>query len=99
MRPLMATFLDPVRGEVATGYYDERLAITLDAEGQPLVERVRAETLTKVVDEPADDDRVWALETETRVVSEPADDDRIWAESLQTGLPPADDTALGLVSF
>jgi hypothetical protein len=119
MRPLMATFLSPTVGQPPRGSYDQRLAITLDSDGSPLVETDRPKTVTKVVAEPADDNRtwasvvtrsaaplepaddnpVWALKTLTRVVNEPTDDDRVWAEALETGLPLADDSAVGLVSF
>lgn len=119
MRPLMATFLDKVIGAVALGTYDERLSITLDARGHPFVDIAGAETVTKVVSEPADDhrewsvgltltaapkedtddDRPWATATETRIPGEPADDERTWTSEHDIALPPADDMAVGLVSF
>jgi hypothetical protein len=56
-------------------------------------------TLTAAPKEESDDDRPWALETLTRVVNEPADDERTWAAGPDPALPPADDLAIGLVSF
>jgi hypothetical protein len=83
------------------GAYDERLEITLDPTGYPIVEARGAETQTFVVKEPADDDRVWAFETLTKVVNEPADDDRTWAFETQTRVlnEPADDDHAWLESL
>lgn len=93
MRPLMATHLDRAADFPAAGVYDERLAVTLDKDGRPVVEARGPETLTFVVKEPADDERFWAFETMTKVVDEPADDDRVFAleTATRTVNEPADD--------
>ncbi len=56
-------------------------------------------TLTAAPREDSDDDRPWAFATETRIINEPADDERAWGEGPDPALPPADDLAVGLVSF
>ena len=100
MRPLMSTFLESARDEVEHGRYDDVRAITVDAGGNPIVRHAPAETMTRVVNEPADDERAWALETITKVVNEPADDERAWTVAmLELAHLGVDDPATGLVSF
>ncbi len=94
MRPLMATVLESAEVRPAPGRYDETAGVSLGRDGRPLALTVpEGETLTKVVNEPADDERIWAFETQTMVVHESADDERIWAFETQTRVvdEPADD--------
>ena len=93
MRPLIARYFERAGDPPTVGAYDEGLAITLAQDGRPVVDASGAETHTFVVKEPADDERVWALETVTKVVNEPADDDRVLAVETQTRVvnEPADD--------
>ena len=101
MRPLMATVLTAAEVRRPPWRYDETTGVSVGPDGRPLaLVDLEAETLTKVVGEPADDERIWALETVTRVVDEPADDERVWiTATLGMALPPADDASTGLVSF
>ena len=94
MRPLMATVLESAEVRPAPGRYDETAGVSLGRDGRPVALTVlKGETLTKVANEPADDERIWAFETQTMVVHESADDERIWAFETQTRVvdEPADD--------
>jgi hypothetical protein len=85
MRPLIATFMEPVTGQAEVSSYDERLAVSLDRSGQPVVLRQGVETTTKVVKETSDDLHPWpGGETRTFVEKETADDDRVWALGTET---------------
>jgi hypothetical protein len=94
MRPLMATVLEAAEVRSAPGRYDEAAGVSVGQDGRPLVLTApEGETLTKVVNEPADDERIWAFETQTMTVNEPADDARAWALETETRVvnEPADD--------
>ncbi len=93
MRPLMARYLDRAADSPTVGAYDERLAMTIDQGGRPVVEVGRTETRTFVEKEAADDERIRAFETATKVVNEPTDDDRILAFETETRVvnEPTDD--------
>ncbi|NJD26914.1 MAG: hypothetical protein FIA92_01290 [Chloroflexi bacterium] len=83
MRPLMASFLERTVEGASSGVYDETRGVTLGRNGVPLVELEVSETLTKVRDEPVDDDRV-VLETFTEVRDERTDEERPLAFETHT---------------